>query len=208
MIPKVIHGCWSGGPMTPLAERCLASWRRFAPDFEIRVRAAAAEDAALTPAFWSDRERFRALYEEGGVYFDLDVELVAPIGDLLDREWCAGEWLPDGSARANPGSGIALAKGSPVAKAMLDYYAEHGFDRKTTVGEVFERVCPGRPPRLPPEVFSPVDGAGRLCRTGATRGIHWYAMSWSPLRNRLARWLAWHGARPLLSLLVRLKNLI
>lgn len=208
MIPKIIHCCWFRGPKTPLAERCLASWRRFAPDFEIREHSAAPEDRGLVPAFWSDRERFRALYAEGGVYFDLDVELVAPIDDLCKRDWCAGEWLPDGSTRANPGSGIALAKGSPVARAMLDYYESHGLDRKTTVGEIFEKVAPAGFERLPPEVFSPIDRAGRLHRTVATRGIHRYAMSWAPLRNRVARWLAWHGGSSVLAFLVRLKNLI
>lgn len=36
MIPKIIHCFWAGGPKTKLAEKCLASWRKFAPDWEIR----------------------------------------------------------------------------------------------------------------------------------------------------------------------------
>ena len=36
MIPKIIHYCWFGGnPLPPLAEKCIASWRKFLPDYEI-----------------------------------------------------------------------------------------------------------------------------------------------------------------------------
>ena len=33
MIPKVIHCCWFSAKKTALAEKCRASWRRFAPDY-------------------------------------------------------------------------------------------------------------------------------------------------------------------------------
>ena len=37
MIPKIIHYCWFGrGEKPELAKKCIASWRRFCPDFEIR----------------------------------------------------------------------------------------------------------------------------------------------------------------------------
>lgn len=209
MIPRKIHCCWFREPKTPLAERCLGSWRRFAPDFEIVEHAAAGDDFGLVPAFWSDRERFRALYEQGGVYFDCDVELVAPMDGLCEREWCAGEWLPDGSVRVNPGSGIALAPHSPIAKAMLEHYDRHGFDNRTTVGEILARVLatmPGALEVLPPEVFSPIDCRGRLHRTAATRGIHHYAMSWTPWWRRALRWFSWHGGRPVVSALLRLRR--
>ena len=36
-VPKIIHYCWfGGGPISEQAERSLESWRRFAPDYEIR----------------------------------------------------------------------------------------------------------------------------------------------------------------------------
>ena len=214
MIPKILHCCWFRGPKSTLAEKCLASWRRFAPDLEIREHSAAEGERSLVPAFWSDRERFRALYRDGGVYFDVDVELVAPIDRFLDREWCAGEWLPDGSVRANPGGGIALEPRSAIAKAMLDYYDAHGLDPRHTVGEILAGILssPSLTPHaanfeiLPPEVFSPIDCAGRLHRTAATCGIHHYAMSWTPRWRRLLRWLCWHGAEPVLKRLIRLRH--
>ena len=36
MIPKVIHYCWFGNnELPPLAKKCIASWRKFLPDYEI-----------------------------------------------------------------------------------------------------------------------------------------------------------------------------
>lgn len=36
MIPKIIHYCWFGGnPLPELAQRCIASWRKYLPDYEI-----------------------------------------------------------------------------------------------------------------------------------------------------------------------------
>ena len=36
MIPKVIHYCWfGGGPLNELSEKCIASWKKFCPDYEI-----------------------------------------------------------------------------------------------------------------------------------------------------------------------------
>ena len=37
MIPKIIHYVWLGGkPLSPLGMRCLASWRKHLPGWEIR----------------------------------------------------------------------------------------------------------------------------------------------------------------------------
>ena len=36
MIPKIIHYCWFGGdPLPESAKKCIASWRKFLPDYEI-----------------------------------------------------------------------------------------------------------------------------------------------------------------------------
>ena len=37
MIPKIIHYCWFGGnPLPELALRCIESWKKNCPDYEIR----------------------------------------------------------------------------------------------------------------------------------------------------------------------------
>ena len=36
-IPKIIHYCWFGGnPLPELAQKCIASWKKFLPDYEIK----------------------------------------------------------------------------------------------------------------------------------------------------------------------------
>ena len=37
MIPKVIHYCWFGrNPLPDLAIKCMDSWKKFFPDYEIK----------------------------------------------------------------------------------------------------------------------------------------------------------------------------
>ncbi len=37
MIPKVIHYCWFGrGPLPELAKKCISSWKKYCPDYEIK----------------------------------------------------------------------------------------------------------------------------------------------------------------------------
>ena len=36
-IPKIIHYCWFGGnPLPELAQKCIESWKKYCPDYEIK----------------------------------------------------------------------------------------------------------------------------------------------------------------------------
>ena len=36
-IPKIINYCWFGGkPLPPLAKKCIDSWKKYLPDYEIK----------------------------------------------------------------------------------------------------------------------------------------------------------------------------
>ncbi|MBQ7220120.1 MAG: hypothetical protein IJS28_03985 [Synergistaceae bacterium] len=102
MIPKTIHYCWFGGnPLPELAQKCLASWKKYCPDYELMrwdesnfdvnccdyVREAY---AAKKWAFVSDYARLKALVDFGGVYMDTDMEVLRPIDEFLDNEAFAG----------------------------------------------------------------------------------------------------------------------
>jgi len=93
-IPKIIHYIWVGGkPLSPLAERCLASWKQFLPDYEIKLwnelnspmsHAYVQEMYAQKKwAFVSDYIRFWALKNEGGIYLDTDMEILKPLGQII-----------------------------------------------------------------------------------------------------------------------------
>ena len=97
MIPKIIHYCWFGrAPLPELARRCIASWRRYLPDYEIREWNEDNFDVNAIPytaeayaqgkyAFVSDYARFWILYKHGGIYFDTDVEVIRPMDDIIAR---------------------------------------------------------------------------------------------------------------------------
>ena len=95
---KYIHYCWFGGkPLSKLAKKCIKSWEKYLPDYEIKFwneSNSDLEDCAFVKeafqnkkwAFVADYIRTKAMYEYGGIYFDTDMEIIKPIDDLLDDE--------------------------------------------------------------------------------------------------------------------------
>lgn len=215
MIPKVIHCCWFGDQAkSPLVKKCWASWQKFAPEFTIHEWNEVGTDvprfvreawAARKWAFVADWMRLYVLFNEGGVYFDTDFELLAPIGDLLaGGEFVAGEYFPNGKIGPQPAV-FALEPHSEIARQMLARYATMSYDGSMTIGEVLADVLTRGKYALTifsPDVFCPIDERGRMRRTAATRGIHWYSMSWASPRRRLGRWLCWNGFKPLVDWMV------
>ncbi len=135
MIPKTIHYSWiSDDPFPPLIKRCLASWKKHAPDYEIirwdkdrfdinslRFTQQAFEHKKW--AFISDVQRLYALYEYGGIYLDSDVELVRPLDDLLDNTAFLGFQNPELLEMWV----LGFEKGHPWIKRLLDYYIDRPF---------------------------------------------------------------------------------
>lgn len=97
MIPKTIHYCWFGGkPLSKEVIYCINSWKKYMPEFEIiewnennfNVNQYQFAKEALTTkkyAFVSDVCRLHVLYENGGIYFDTDVEVLKPFDELLNN---------------------------------------------------------------------------------------------------------------------------
>ena len=148
MIPKIIHYCWFGrNPLPDSAQKCIASWRKFMPDYEIKAWNEDNFDVNIIPytqqayeakkyAFVSDYARFWILYHEGGLYFDTDVEVVKSFDDILERGAFMGLEI-DGTKKGtkvaiNPGLGLGAEAGMPIyleilnVFANLDYYGIDG----------------------------------------------------------------------------------
>ncbi len=95
MIPKTIHYCWFGGnPLPPLAEKCIKSWKKYCPDFEIVRWDESNFDVNCCKytsemykqkkwAFLTDYVRLKVVYDNGGIYLDTDVEVIKPLTELL-----------------------------------------------------------------------------------------------------------------------------
>ncbi|WP_246098449.1 glycosyltransferase family 32 protein [Saccharibacillus brassicae] len=134
-IPKIIHYCWFGRSELPeLAVKCIESWKLHLPDYEIVrwdedsfdiesnlfVRQAY---ASKKYAFVSDYVRLHALYTQGGIYMDTDVQVLKTLDPFLKHEAFSGfETL-----RTIPTAVIGAQAGSPVIRDFLSYYENRAF---------------------------------------------------------------------------------
>ena len=214
MIPKIIHYCWFGrGEKPELAKKCIARWKKFCPDFEIRewnedncdylaMPFMAEAYAAKKYAFVSDVMRLIVLEQHGGVYFDTDVEVVRDISPLLDDEGFIGF---ENEQYVNSGQVVAAEAHHPVIQAMIEEYKKLHFTNadgslntvgcprlNTDVMERFGLVRNGQEQMVagirvyPADYFNPLDSVtGKLTKTENTYSIHWYSMSWLPKRTQI-----------------------
>lgn len=220
MIPKVIHYCWFGrAELPPLAKKCIASWRNFLPDHEIKEWNEDNFDVNAIPytaqaykhkkyAFVSDYARFKILYEYGGIYFDTDVEVIKSLDDILGKGSFFGLENENFFA-CNPGLGFACEAKFYLLKEILDLYANMQFEttsgeqNKKTIVEHFSEMlllkglqqAPGiiefeGAKFYPAEYFCPKPSEfGKIQITEKTCTIHHYAASWIGPKQRFANFL-------------------
>jgi len=150
-IPKKIHYCWFGGnPLPGMAIKCIESWKKYCPDYEIvewnennfdidycaYVREA--YDAKKW-AFVSDVARLYALVNYGGIYMDTDVELIKPLDCLLDYEAVSGF---ETETRIPTGLMASVEHQDLFEELLNDYKGEHflrddnSFDMVTNVTRI------------------------------------------------------------------------
>lgn len=206
-IPKIIHYCWFGrGPKPKLAEKCIKSWKKYCPDYEIMEWNEDNFDVSTAPeyvkqaytakrwAFVTDYVRLRALTELGGVYLDTDVEVVKPLDPYLKHKAFAGF---EHISRVQTGL-LACEPGFPLFRDFMAYYDTASFLQPdgtpdiTTNVEILTGLCRQRGLEFtdklqiiddlaiyPREVFCPVDyDTKKLKRTRKTVTIHWFSGSW------------------------------
>lgn len=147
MIKKLIHYTWfSGEEMPDLIKKCIDSWHKYLPDYEFKLWDRAAAEAidsvflkeALSVKKWAfvaDYVRLYAVYHEGGIYLDTDVELRSSFDPFLNHRMFIGKehWLQL-AQEFKPGLSVYLTShcfgaeaGHPFLKRCLDYYAERHF---------------------------------------------------------------------------------
>lgn len=145
MIPKIIHYCWFGrGEKPELAKKCIKSWRKFLPDYEIKewnednfdvniIQYTAEAYKSKKYAFVSDYARFWILYHYGGLYFDTDVEIIRPMNHIIARGGFMGcendatktidvDDIEHAVPSVAPGLGLGCNPGLGLYKEILDFY--------------------------------------------------------------------------------------
>ena len=136
MIPKKIHYCWFGkGKKDKLFYKCLESWKKYFPDYEIIEWNEDNFDINYNDyvkeayecgkfAFVSDVARLKVIYDYGGIYFDTDVEVLKKFDDNLLEYGYFGE---EREKYINTGLGFAAPPKSKIVKIMLDDYEKLHF---------------------------------------------------------------------------------
>lgn len=214
-IPKKIHYCWFGGkPLDELGQKCLNSWKKYFPDYEIiewnesnfDINSCQYVKEAYQGKKWafvSDYVRFKILYKHGGVYFDTDVEVVKSFDDILDKGnfmGCERRW-----DTVAPGLGMATSPGLDIIKEIIDDYEQSHFIKEdgtydlTTIVERTTKILKRNGLTdtskiqtvkginiYPPEYFCPINmETGKLEITKNTYSIHRFAGSWEKKSNKL-----------------------
>lgn len=207
MIPKVIHYCWFGrGKMPKLALMCIESWKKYLPEYEIKEWNEDNFNIDLYPyareaydnrkfAFVADVVRLYALYHEGGIYMDTDVEVLKSLNPFLSHHAFSGFE----TERSISTGLLASEKGGKWVKDNLDNYSNRHFlredgsmDMTTNVTTITNYMLskgfhpnntyqdfPGLITIYPNDYFCPKDyRTEKICITDNTVVIHHYDASW------------------------------
>ncbi|MBR4030908.1 MAG: glycosyl transferase [Clostridia bacterium] len=218
MIPKIIHYCWFGGsPLPKSARKCINTWRKFCPDYEIiewnetnidvcSIQYVKEAYNAKKYAFVSDYARLYALYTYGGIYLDTDVEVLKSFDDLLANDGVFGFEEKNFVAT----SFMAVCPKNTLIKEFLDTYSNRIFKNTdgtidtTTNVDVLSKMLyeKGLKPNnekqeidgnliFPKEYFSPYDYIKAINNsTKNSYCIHWYDVSWLPLNKKIIKTVA------------------
>jgi len=129
MINKTIHYIWFGSsPYPKIIERCINSWKDKLPDYEFKLwneenspidipYVKKALDKKYY-AFAADYVRAYALYTEGGIYLDTDIEIVKSLSPLLNVDFFTGYE----SAKLINVAIVGSKKGHIIPKLLIEHY--------------------------------------------------------------------------------------
>lgn len=152
-IPKIIHYCWFGGNALPKqARKCIESWKKFLPDYEIRRWDESNFDVYQIDytkeayeckkyAFVSDYARFWILYKYGGLYFDTDILVIRDYSGIVKNGPFLGFEQPEvtgdnkthlpNDCCVNPGLGMGCISNNEFLKELLEFYKTLHFKTET-----------------------------------------------------------------------------
>ncbi len=234
MIPKKIHYCWFGrGEMPQAAKDCMATWRKYMPDweyklwnednFDVHCNAYCSEAyKAGKYAFVSDVARLKALHDEGGLYLDTDVEVFRSFEPLLGYHAFAGF---EGCKRVLVATCVMASEpGTEWVREQLAHYNDRHFilpdgsqDHTTNVLYMTTRmrengfVQNGQEQDykdlhvFPVDYFSPRHTTGEYIRTENTYSDHLGMGSWTDRNGLIHKFARLVGSKNM-TLIIKLKR--
>lgn len=214
MIPKKIHYCWFGGnPLSEKDKRCIESWKKYCPDYEIiewnETNYDLQNNQYMSDAYkekkWGfvpDYARFDIIYKNGGFYLDTDVELIKSLDELLDNQAYMGF---EGKIWINGGIGFGAEAGDSTIRKLRDMYEDKSFYKEDGslnltpspyyITEKLVSIGLKRNNQMqkvetltiyPSEYFAAKDyETGKIHCTEKTISIHQYNASWQTPKERL-----------------------
>lgn len=136
-IPKIIHYCWlSNDPIPEQMQQYMSTWKKYLPDYEFKLWNFDVFDKnsslwvqqafdAKKYAFAADYIRLYAVYTCGGIYMDMDVELIKPFDDLLNSDLMIA-YENDETKNLEAGC-FGATKENVFLKECLKYYENRPF---------------------------------------------------------------------------------
>lgn len=205
-IPKIIHYCWFGdGKISEENQAYIDEWKIVCPDYQIIKwnernydvnKVAFMREAAATKnwTFIADYARFDIINTYGGVYLDVDVQLLKNHEEFLSLPSFWGiEQDFNRQLYVNPGLGFGSIPNNPIINELLEFYNQMHFENHKIVAspvllrELFEKKGFIQKNTIqkfdfgnlyPKDYFAPLDCFGKLKITSNTVSIHHYLGSW------------------------------
>ncbi len=208
LIPRIIHYFWLGGKPKPESViKCIDSWKKNCPGFEIKEWNEENYDVHKHPymdkaysekkwAFVTDYGRLDVLYRYGGIYMDTDVEIIRDLSPLCELRAYMGF---EDDATVADGLGFGCVSQMAILHEMMECYdGDEPYENVNGVMNFIEspRRCTkvllrhglvqnGKRQSVagieifPSDYFCPLDyDTGRLKITGNTYSIHHFDSSW------------------------------
>lgn len=210
-IEKIIHCCWFSREEKPAEyQKCIDSWKIYCPDYEIKewnsdnydieknkyVKQAYEKKAW---AYVSDYARLDVVYHYGGIYLDMDVEVLKNLDFFLKYKsffsFYAGGYV-------DLGSGFGAIKNMNLIKELLNEYENIDFFKGVGKPDL-KKIIPQPARLLPvfeswgykknmksqiiddiailsPDYFKVIDDTGHEYRglKGSEYAIHWHHAGW------------------------------
>jgi hypothetical protein len=169
MIPRIIHQIWQGSPVPSIWAGLAKSWQRLHPEWGYRLWTDADSrpfvegqypeflgvyDSYAYPIQRADALRYLLLHHFGGVYVDMDIECLRPIGELLAAQRAvvvpepSAHAIERGEASYLSNAFFAAEPGHPALSALIRVLANdsavavtHRDVSEMTGPHRFDRVC-------------------------------------------------------------------